>query len=123
MSWLGYEKHSFYRFNRYMVECEFLTPQSFGEEQLVLIDTWWNVNRITAKKKRARTYSFNRYMVECELFYCHIRHHITPGFNRYMVECELCIYMSYFCPYAVLIDTWWNVNYGMVNVPESFLQF
>ena len=22
----------------------------------VLIDTWWNVNRITAKKKRARTY-------------------------------------------------------------------
>ena len=27
-----------------MVECEFLTPQSFGEEQLVLIDTWWNVN-------------------------------------------------------------------------------
>ena len=22
-----------------------LTPQSFGEEQLVLIDTWWNVNK------------------------------------------------------------------------------
>ena len=33
-------------FNRYMVECEFLTPQSFGEEQLVLIDTWWNVNNV-----------------------------------------------------------------------------
>ena len=71
-----------------MVECEFLTPQSFGEEQLVLIDTWWNVNRITAKKKRARTYSFNRYMVECELFNITTTVTFRTGFNRYMVECE-----------------------------------
>ena len=26
-----------------------LTPQSFGEEQLVLIDTWWNVNLLNLR--------------------------------------------------------------------------
>ena len=34
-----------------------------------------------------------------------------PGFNRYMVECESFSYRILFNPCAVLIDTWWNVNY------------
>ena len=34
--------------------------------QVVLIDTWWNVNQnLTANQKRPE-YRFNRYMVECE---------------------------------------------------------
>ena len=44
------------RFNRYMVECEYLIHDKDSNIFAVLIDTWWNVNRITAKKKRARTY-------------------------------------------------------------------
>ena len=44
------------RFNRYMVECEFRCLSILWSRFKVLIDTWWNVNRITAKKKRARTY-------------------------------------------------------------------
>ena len=32
------------RFNRYMVECEFLTVYLYQLLNLVLIDTWWNVN-------------------------------------------------------------------------------
>ncbi len=34
------------------------------------------------------------------------------GFNRYMVECEFCdVSSAYECRTAVLIDTWWNVNF------------
>ena len=32
------------RFNRYMVECEFLEDKITADEIAVLIDTWWNVN-------------------------------------------------------------------------------
>ena len=32
------------RFNRYMVECEYLICFSFSISSPVLIDTWWNVN-------------------------------------------------------------------------------
>ena len=32
------------RFNRYMVECEFLPLKLIGKPISVLIDTWWNVN-------------------------------------------------------------------------------
>ena len=32
-------------FNRYMVECECLTSRKEFKCSLVLIDTWWNVNR------------------------------------------------------------------------------
>ena len=53
------------RFNRYMVECESGIGCNLELITLVLIDTWWNVN-----KKGHRLYSlclsFNRYMVECE---------------------------------------------------------
>ena len=33
-----------YRFNRYMVECEFFIFNVYISYTLVLIDTWWNVN-------------------------------------------------------------------------------
>ena len=32
----------------------------------VLIDTWWNVNKILAIKSHKILTCFNRYMVECE---------------------------------------------------------
>ena len=57
--------------------------------------------------------SFNRYMVECEL-----KKHLNPskpgrGFNRYMVECEFSQRKGLPAwTRTVLIDTWWNVNYG-----------
>ena len=55
-----------FRFNRYMVECE------FGRRTL-------EVNG---------RYSFNRYMVECELTFNPINNYDSHSFNRYMVECE-----------------------------------
>ena len=54
------------RFNRYMVECECRYEISALFSFRVLIDTWWNVNSFS-KRKRTRHISFNRYMVECEL--------------------------------------------------------
>ena len=33
-----------YRFNRYMVECEFIISNLDKDKRNVLIDTWWNVN-------------------------------------------------------------------------------
>ena len=38
----------------------------FEEGKAVLIDTWWNVN-LTSTGYVRRDFSFNRYMVECEL--------------------------------------------------------
>ena len=55
------------RFNRYMVECEFICCQI----------------------KRTAEISFNRYMVECESVWLRFRDIIGRCFNRYMVECEL----------------------------------
>ena len=34
----------FYRFNRYMVECELIFIDVVYLFYIVLIDTWWNVN-------------------------------------------------------------------------------
>ena len=34
------------RFNRYMVECEFTYDPFKKIVQIVLIDTWWNVNYV-----------------------------------------------------------------------------
>ena len=36
----------FLRFNRYMVECEFVVLTNVARIGHVLIDTWWNVNFI-----------------------------------------------------------------------------
>ena len=76
------------RFNRYMVECEFLPLKLIG--------------------KPIR--GFNRYMVECEYEQTRCRSRRSRSFNRYMVECESRQQLSYFPEQFVLIDTWWNVN-------------
>ena len=36
-------------FNRYMVECEYKNLSALDTWKLVLIDTWWNVNKTFAK--------------------------------------------------------------------------
>ena len=71
-----------------MVECEFdKLDTDETAQQLVLIDTWWNVN---CKPLHGILYTF--------------------GFNRYMVECELDKLSCNAKIKRVLIDTWWNVN-------------
>ena len=55
--------------------------------QLVLIDTWWNVN-LQKSSSELPIYRFNRYMVECESVHL-------------LTEAKAA---------GVLIDTWWNVN-------------
>ena len=52
-------------FNRYMVECEWKKEESDTSFKFVLIDTWWNVNKVRAKVFEEGK-GFNRYMVECE---------------------------------------------------------
>ena len=34
-------------FNRYMVECESIKMSADPTNKLVLIDTWWNVNKLS----------------------------------------------------------------------------
>ena len=66
---------------------------------LVLIDTWWNVN----------TSSNTKIVTSC------------LGFNRYMVECEYGHPKIYQAKPSVLIDTWWNVNYfGRVDIITAY---
>ena len=62
----------------------------------------------------AKYQSFNRYMVECELIYHKSIFSVDKSFNRYMVECELksSLYLAFST--SVLIDTWWNVNVGLI---------
>ena len=52
-----------------MVECELFILFCFYKPNLVLIDTWWNVNTTEdiIVKEIGR---FNRYMVECEFQSC-----------------------------------------------------
>ena len=81
----------------------------------VLIDTWWNVNEKPRSTRIYKKDSFNRYMVECE-YVC--RSWSGPAFysfNRYMVECELYKAKLRKNGVRVLIDTWWNVNERGVN--------
>ena len=37
-----------------------------SRDLIVLIDTWWNVNKAAVTKDYDGFISFNRYMVECE---------------------------------------------------------
>ena len=52
-------------FNRYMVECELVRTAVIFFMLKVLIDTWWNVNKLISGGQTV-TVCFNRYMVECE---------------------------------------------------------
>ena len=74
-------------FNRYMVECEFSKPARYYTFDIVLIDTWWNVNS-ECFASYSGTVGFNRYMVECECRGFLKEKYLALSFNRYMVECE-----------------------------------
>ena len=54
-------------------------------------------------------------MVECELKVVYHIELMSGGFNRYMVECEFAYYERNIINWAVLIDTWWNVNYCLYH--------
>ena len=76
-----------HRFNRYMVECEFYFDCISHFYQPVLIDTWWNVNMVTASFLKCcqkvlidTWWNVNQNFVDSLLK--------ISGFNRYMVECE-----------------------------------
>ena len=49
-----------------MVECEYNTNEIDKNENVVLIDTWWNVNSYYNSQSQKDHTGFNRYMVECE---------------------------------------------------------
>ena len=77
---------------------------------IVLIDTWWNVNMYDL----SNAYFTDSVLIDTwwnvnYVYTCHISVHMH-GFNRYMVECEYFKYMQLVWYSAVLIDTWWNVN-------------
>ena len=55
---------------------------------VVLIDTWWNVNNKSQTFSKENGFGFNRYMVECESSIRKSPCNGWYGFNRYMVECE-----------------------------------
>ena len=54
-------------------------------------------------------------MVECELQSYADPRSDCSGFNRYMVECEFGRSKKVMEMVIVLIDTWWNVNCGLIN--------
>ena len=60
-------------------------------------------------------------MVECEFANGLLADGATDGFNRYMVECEFFIVKTIIYLFAVLIDTWWNVNES--EVPEWYKKY
>ena len=93
-----------------MVECECRFEPFLCKHNIVLIDTWWNVNNServflfvpasvlidtwwNVNEKEAKHFSgsigFNRYMVECESVHLLTEAKAKGSFNRYMVECEL----------------------------------
>ena len=74
-------------FNRYMVECECSSTCFKYSFAFVLIDTWWNVNKLRDTPVLADRivlidtwWNVNYDVYEIE--------ELATGFNRYMVECE-----------------------------------
>ena len=95
-----------------MVECECIHKLKDCRCVTVLIDTWWNVNKLV-------------YTVQCtrDLVLIDTWWNVNPceyinslfcrsSFNRYMVECESISPLLLLFHFLVLIDTWWNVNMG-----------
>ena len=80
------------------------------ECNIVLIDTWWNVNHLSTLLSLLNNIGFNRYMVECKYVAYFIYDSRCSRFNRYMVECKYVLDRRYDTRGSVLIDTWWNVN-------------
>ena len=76
-------------FNRYMVECESVLKIHGVLWAVVLIDTWWNVNKKISKSLKNGTAVL-----------------IDTWWNvNYKKQC------STHYNDGVLIDTWWNVNF------------
>ena len=97
------------RFNRYMVECEWIYGVCCVTLTGVLIDTWWNVN------VPEPPYMYITFIVLIDTWWnvnvtTSIWYKIWIGFNRYMVECEFINRLPSCNLVIVLIDTWWNVN-------------
>ncbi len=83
----AFSNASFARFNRYMVECEYFYFTCRYCFTTVLIDTWWNVNKLRDTPVLADRivlidtwWNVNYDVYEIE--------ELATGFNRYMVECE-----------------------------------
>ena len=84
---------------------------------LVLIDTWWNVNKFLIRHV-FDILSFNRYMVECEsLSVLKSAQTVTAVLIDTWWNVNMEHYNEYIFQYQVLIDTWWNVNVciGMIQ--------
>ena len=68
---------------------------------IVLIDTWWNVNKDTPQNR-------NKAM----------RVLIDTWWNVNFADCS-----KYLFQFPVLIDTWWNVNFGDLIIFDEFISF
>ena len=93
------------RFNRYMVECEFNLPPFQNLSDIVLIDTWWNVNYKT-KVTTSKTASV---LIDT---WWNVNDFFTSEIENLL---------------NVLIDTWWNVNFDVeddeVQETEGFNRY
>ena len=76
----------------------------------VLIDTWWNVNKIKAKVFEEGKAVLIDTWWNVNINFSGKMAQMSTRFNRYMVECELLSEFVNFYSNYVLIDTWWNVN-------------
>ena len=81
-------KENGFGFNRYMVECELLMPESIVPTLTVLIDTWWNVNI-----NNYDSHKMSKMVLIDTWWNVNL---LLSNTNKTIVK--------------VLIDTWWNVN-------------
>ena len=76
-------------FNRYMVECESRNVYALDPSELVLIDTWWNVNCIRHFERLKHIYVLiDTWWNVNTSSGSQSPYPTRPRFNRYMVECE-----------------------------------
>ena len=63
-----------------MVECKLCVQLDIQSGWwVVLIDTWWNVNKYISQKM-LKEIRFNRYMVECKFGYNNVQRSVWPWF-------------------------------------------
>ena len=86
---------------------------------IVLIDTWWNVN-CRRQPQQETIPSFNRYMVECELFTRYRPEQTVTVLIDTWWNVNTLLQSLQLQAEQVLIDTWWNVN-DQCNLPKSVL--
>ena len=88
-------------FNRYMVECECVLLIRLLCQKSVLIDTWWNVNKV-----RAKVFEEGKAVLIDTWWNVNLK-------RGYITQQEL----------EVLIDTWWNVNVEVSGIVLSVSLF